>query len=113
MAAGRLYGPGSTTRPASNRRSAAKPVPRHAPTTESTSIPKGESMNYLRRPKSLIAASTIAVAVAVGGVVAYAAADGGSGPNATPLEQLRTGVSGPDHFASANGLNPADAKYVF
>jgi hypothetical protein len=67
-------------------------------------------MNYLRRPKSLIAAS--AVAVAVGGV-AYAAADEGGGPNATPLAQLSTGAPGPDHFARADGLNPADAKYVF
>jgi hypothetical protein len=70
-------------------------------------------MNYLRRAKSLIAASAIAVTVAVGGVAAYAAADGGSGPNATPLAQLSTGAPGPDHFASADGLDPADAKYVF
>jgi hypothetical protein len=70
-------------------------------------------MNYLRRLKSLIAVSVVTAAVAVGGIVAYAAADGGSGPDATPLEQLSTGTSGPDHYASADGLNPADAKHVF
>jgi hypothetical protein len=70
-------------------------------------------MNYLRRTKSLIAASAITAAACVSGVVAYATADAGGGPSASPVQQLRTGPPGPDHFASADGLNPADAKYVF
>jgi hypothetical protein len=66
-------------------------------------------MTYLRQPRSLIA---VTAAVVVSGV-GYAVADSGSGSNASPLAQLETGTPGPDHFASADGLNPADAKYVF
>jgi len=68
-------------------------------------------MKVLGRPKSLIAGGVLTAAVVIG-AVAYAAADRGS-PNASPLEQLKTGSPGPDRFARADGFNPADAKHVF
>ena len=70
-------------------------------------------MNYLWRPKSLIATSVVTAVVAISAVVAYAAVGAGSGPTASPLAQLRTGAPGPDRFAGTDGLNPADAKHVF
>jgi hypothetical protein len=70
-------------------------------------------MNYVLRPKSLIAATVVTAGVAISAVVAYAAVGAGGGPTASPLAQLKTGAPGPDRFASAAGLNPADAKHVF
>jgi hypothetical protein len=70
-------------------------------------------MNHLTRSKRLGALGALTVAAAASTIVAHAAAGVPAASHASPLGALASGAGGPNGFATAQGLDPADATHVF